>query len=197
MSKFLRGSLIIFIIKRFRTIVFIFIVISPRFRPIFPPAFFMYFSELKIRPLLNPWVGGTCTYSVSHNRVQVLSIPVLLLACSQGWTYNLQMIVSLEAKGTNDYYPYAMCPAGHIFGIYNLNAFTRLGLLLLCMIFYLCPYSDFFFHPAFLIIGSHIVFNSILGLLSRSLKYIVYPYNLFFINVQIWKSNRCRDCFYW
>ena len=28
----------------------------------------------------------------------------------------------------------------------------------------------FFFHPAFLIIGSHIVFNSILGLLSRPLK---------------------------
>ena len=48
------------------------------------------------------------------------------------------------------------------------------------MIFYLCSYSDFscffffvlfcfFFYLAFLIIGSHIVFNSILGLLSRSL----------------------------
>ena len=35
--------------------------------------------------------------SVSHNRVQVLSIPVLLLACSDDWTCNLQMIVSLEA----------------------------------------------------------------------------------------------------
>ena len=35
--------------------------------------------------------------SVNHNRVQVLSIPVLLLACSQNWTCNLQMIVSLEA----------------------------------------------------------------------------------------------------
>ena len=38
------------------------------------------------------------------------------------------------------------------------------------MIFHLCSYSDFFFHLAFLIIGSHIVFNSILGLLSRSSK---------------------------
>ena len=38
-----------------------------------------------------------CSDSVSHNRVQVLSIPVLLLACSQDWTCNLQMIVSLEA----------------------------------------------------------------------------------------------------
>ena len=34
--------------------------------------------------------------SVSHNQVQVLSIPVLLLVCSQDWTYNLQMIVSLQ-----------------------------------------------------------------------------------------------------
>ena len=32
-----------------------------------------------------------------HNRVQVLSIPVLLLASSQDWTLHLQMIVSLEA----------------------------------------------------------------------------------------------------
>ena len=32
-----------------------------------------------------------------HNRVQVLSIPVLLIACSEDWTYNLQMIVSLKA----------------------------------------------------------------------------------------------------
>ena len=33
------------------------------------------------------WV--TCSASVSHNRVQVLSIPVLLLAGSQDWTCNL------------------------------------------------------------------------------------------------------------
>ena len=53
-----------------------------------------------------------------------------------------------------------------IFWTYKLNALTWLGLPLLCMIFYLCSYSDFF-HLVFLIIGSHIVFNSILGLLSR------------------------------
>ena len=29
-----------------------------------------------------------CSDYVSHNRVQVLSIPVLLLACSQDWTSN-------------------------------------------------------------------------------------------------------------
>ena len=43
--------------------------------------------------------GVACSDSVRHNRVQVLSIPVLLLACSEDWTCNLQMIVSL-------------CPAG-------------------------------------------------------------------------------------
>ena len=41
--------------------------------------------------------GVTCSDSVSHNRLQVLSNPVLLLACSQDWTSNPQMIVSLEA----------------------------------------------------------------------------------------------------
>ena len=53
-----------------------------------------------------------CSDSISHNRVQELSIPVLLLACSEDWTCNLQMIVSLEALGTNAYNCYAMCPAG-------------------------------------------------------------------------------------
>ena len=41
--------------------------------------------------------GVACSNSVSHNRVQVLNIPVLLRACSQDCTGNLQMIVSLEA----------------------------------------------------------------------------------------------------
>ena len=53
-----------------------------------------------------------CSDSISHNRVQVLSIPVLLLVSSQDWTCNLQMIVSLETLGTNAYNRYAMCPAG-------------------------------------------------------------------------------------
>ena len=39
--------------------------------------------------------GVACSDSVSHNWEQVLSIPVLLLACSEDWTCNL--IVSLEA----------------------------------------------------------------------------------------------------
>ena len=60
-------------------------------------------------------MGVACSDSVSHNRVQVLSIPVLLLACSQDWTCNLQMIVSLEALGTNAYNCYAMCPTGLLY----------------------------------------------------------------------------------
>ena len=45
LSKFLRRSLLIFIIKGFRTIVFIFIVISITFRHIRPPAFFRCLSN--------------------------------------------------------------------------------------------------------------------------------------------------------
>ena len=45
MSKFLKRSLLIFIIKDFWTIVFIFIVISTTFRPICPPAFFRCLSN--------------------------------------------------------------------------------------------------------------------------------------------------------
>ena len=44
MSKFLRQSLMIFIIKGLWTIVIIFIVISTTFRPICPPAFFRCLS---------------------------------------------------------------------------------------------------------------------------------------------------------
>ena len=43
----------------------------------------------------------------------MLSIPVLLLACSEDWTCNFQMIVSLEAQGTNAYNRYAMRPNKH------------------------------------------------------------------------------------
>ena len=39
-----------------------------------------------------------CFDSVNHNRIQVLRIPVLLVTCSQDWTGNLRMIVSLEDR---------------------------------------------------------------------------------------------------
>ena len=54
------------------------------------------FTELRTKSVIES-TGVVYSDSVSHNRVQVLSIPVLLLACSQDWTCNLQMIVSLEA----------------------------------------------------------------------------------------------------
>ena len=84
----------IIIIKGFRTIVFIFIVISTTFRSIYPPAFFGFlsnlgtFTELQTMSFIES-TGVTCSNSISYNRIQVLSIPVLLLACSQDWTCNL------------------------------------------------------------------------------------------------------------
>ena len=86
-----------FIINGFRTI-----VISTTFRPIYPLAFFRFLSnsgpytELRTTSFIES-TGVTYSDPVSHNRVQMLSIPVLLLACSQDWTCSLQMIVSLEA----------------------------------------------------------------------------------------------------
>ena len=81
MSKFLRRSLLIFIIKVFRTIVFIFIVISTTFRPICPPAFFRClsnsgtFTELRTTSFIET-TRVACSDSICHDRVQVLSIPV-------------------------------------------------------------------------------------------------------------------------
>ena len=101
LSRFLRRSSMIFIIKGFRTIVFFFIVISTTFRPICPPAFFGglsnsgTFTELRTTSFIES-MGVACSDSVSHNRVHVLSIPLLLLACSQDWTCNLQKIFYLE-----------------------------------------------------------------------------------------------------
>ena len=92
--------------------VFIFIVISTTFRPICPPASKSgTFTELWTTSFIES-TGVTYSDSVSHNRVQVLSIPLLLLAWSQDWISNLQMIISLEALVTDAYNCYAMCPAG-------------------------------------------------------------------------------------
>ena len=76
-----------FFIKFFQTVVFIFIVISTTFRSICPPAFFRClsnsgtFAELRTTSFIET-TGVACSDSVCHNRVQVLSIPVLLLTCS-------------------------------------------------------------------------------------------------------------------
>ena len=88
LSEFLRGSLMLFIIKDFRTNICIFIVISTTFRPIYPLAIFSCLSnqgtsmELRTTSFIES-TGIACADSVSHNQVEVLSIPVLLLACSR------------------------------------------------------------------------------------------------------------------
>ena len=90
LSKFLRRSLMIFIIKGFRTIVFIFIVISTTFQPICPPAFFRclsnsgIFTELRTTSFIastggclfwfcKPWPGTSGKYSCIVTRLQVSS----------------------------------------------------------------------------------------------------------------------------
>ena len=70
LSKFLRWSLLIFIIKVFRTIVFIFIVISITFQPIYPPAFRCLsnsgtFTELRTTSFIET-TGVACSDSVCH-----------------------------------------------------------------------------------------------------------------------------------
>ena len=82
---------IFFIIKSFRIIIFIFIVIiiirpsSGVCRTLEPSR------KFELRPLVNPVL---ILLAITGYK---LSIPVSLLACSQDWTCNLQMIVSLEA----------------------------------------------------------------------------------------------------
>ena len=126
-------KLCIFIIKGFRTIVFIFITISTTFRPICPPAFLRClsnsgtFTELRTTSFIES-MEVTCSDSVSHNRVQVLSIPVLLLACSRDWICKLQIIVSLGMPIT-----VVLCvlldSSQWILETYKHNVLTCLGLL--------------------------------------------------------------------
>ena len=131
----------IFIIKGFRTIVLIFIDISSTFRSICPPAFFRCmsnsgtFTELRTTSFIKS-TGVACSDSVSHNRVQVLSIPELLLAGSQEWTCKPPDDCLLrEPTHNTDTLCVLLDNSDRIFGTYKLNVLTRLGLLLLCMIF--------------------------------------------------------------
>ena len=94
----------IFIIKGFQTIVFIFIVISTTFWPIHHPAFFRCLSNLGTftelwTMLFIESTGVTCSDCISHNRVQVLSIPVLLFACSQEGDNHLEVAGSILTAG--------------------------------------------------------------------------------------------------
>ena len=81
------------------------------FQPICPPAFFRCLSNLGT--YMELWTtsiiestGVACSDSVSHNQVQVLSFPVLLLTCSQDWTcwfnkgHNLKFRVGSRVQQT-------------------------------------------------------------------------------------------------
>ena len=85
------------------------------------------FTELRTTTFIES-TGFACSETISHDWKPVLSIPVLLLACSQDWTCNLQMIVSIEAINVT------LCvlldSTEWIFGTYKLNVLTWLGLLL-------------------------------------------------------------------
>ena len=84
-NPFFNMKIRFFILKGFWTIVFIFIVISTMFQLICSPAFSRCLSnsgtymELRTTSFIES-MGVACSDSVSHNRVQVLNIPVLLLA---------------------------------------------------------------------------------------------------------------------
>ena len=103
MSKFLRRRLLIFIIKVFRTIVFIFIVISQRFgryvlrpssrrtvlrpsrRYVLRPSSLSNsetFTELRTTSFIET-TGVACSDSISHNWVQVLSTRLWLTESEQ------------------------------------------------------------------------------------------------------------------
>ena len=120
----------IFIIKGFRTIVFIFIVISTTFLPICPPVFFRclsnsgIFTELWTTSFIES-TRAACSDSVGHNRIQVLSIPVLLRASSQDWTCNLQMIDSSE-----DWTQFFRAIGEHSNNLANVWAFGQISTVL-------------------------------------------------------------------
>ena len=103
LSKFLRRSLGIFIIKGFRTIVFVYIAISTTFRPVCPPAFFRCssnsktFTELRTTSFIES-TGVACSDSVSHNRLQVLSIPAWLLnTCTRLWLPESEQVTPVDS----------------------------------------------------------------------------------------------------
>ena len=117
-------------------------------------------QNFELRPLLNHlfWVR----YSVKYSYSPAVRIETATLG-NQDWNCKLReptpitimLCVQLDSLEC-------------IFGTYKLNVLTWLGLLLGMYIFYLCSYSDYFFCLTFLIIGSYIVFISMLGRLSRS-----------------------------
>ena len=96
-------KLMIIIIQGFWTIFFIFIVIFT-FWLMCPLAFFRCFflnsgvyTEFQTMSFIL-YMGVICSGSINHNRVQVLSIPVLLLACSQLQSHIFDIITNMKSE---------------------------------------------------------------------------------------------------
>ena len=72
----------------------------------------------------------------------LIPLTINVLACSQNWTCNLQIIVTIEDLETNMYNRYGICPAGQplreFFGLINLMSLHDYDS------FYLSSYTDFF-----------------------------------------------------
>ena len=126
-----------FIIKGFQTIVFIFIFTT--FRSICPPR--EPSRNFELRPLLNL-------------RELPFLIPLAITSVKYSWIVTrLQSVLNLqppdncllrEPTPINVTLCVLLDSSEWIFGTYKLDVLTWLGLLLLCMMFYLCSYSDFF-----------------------------------------------------
>ena len=133
----------IFIIKGFRAIVFIFIAISTTFRPICPPAFFRWlsnsgnYSELRTTSFIES-TESPVLIPLAVTSVKYACIVTRLLS-----RLNQQPPDDCLLRSLGNQQPtVTLCVLELIFGTYKLYVLTRLGL---CMIFYPCSYSDFFY----------------------------------------------------
>ena len=88
----------IFIIKGFQTIVFLHLHLHNVLADMYSGFLQVFVERGNLHGTSNYVLYCTaCSDSVSRKRVQVSSISVLLLSYSHDWTWNLQMVVSLEA----------------------------------------------------------------------------------------------------
>ena len=125
--------------KVFRTIIFIFIAIFTMFWLMCSPNFFRCFllnlgANMELQTTFFIYLQWLLAHaSVNHNQLHVLNIPVLLLACCQDWTCNLQMIVIKKLREpTTVILCVLLDSSGWFWGLINLIFLYHYELLLLC-----------------------------------------------------------------
>ena len=100
LSEILKWSLLIFIVQGFRTIVFIICYIfNVSYDTLSNLLQVFVYTGANGELQTTSFTSSTrvaSTDSVNHLRVQELRILLFLLTCCQDWTYNQQIIVSLE-----------------------------------------------------------------------------------------------------